>query len=463
MAIAMALSGCMTVFNAQEAQMAVAAKGDGCVFTSGKVDLADYSLRELVDFAMTNRPSVKSTALAVADARLALREIAADAPLVSYSPWTSPHLSLSGGYNASSESADRLRWHTEGKASAGISLDILIYDFGRNHARAAEQIEKVIAAEYAFIKEGYAVFDEVSSAYFNLLEADAMLEVALTNEMEYVIHLQQTKDRLAAGEKQRLDLIRARLDVSKAREVTVSASNAVTTCGASLMKALGIEASRGTRDEVFPKRNVSLSTVIRGFADTNYGITEALDFSRTNSPAMAIARARLRSASRAVDYAIADLLPSISAEIGVNWVDPLWSWHWGVSAVQSIFQGFRKTTAVDRAVVQMQSAAVAVDQEEQELSLALELAIAERDNAIKARETARASVASSRENLEMIKAQYREGELSRVEFTDSVSDYATALGSRISAFYRGQMAEAKLFALSGTIPEYREETVKERQ
>ena len=242
----------------------------------------------------------------------------------------------------------------------------------------------------------------------------------------------------------------------------IAASNMVVTSGAELMRALGIDVSHGTRETVYPLDVNTMVVALRGFADTDYGIGTAFDLARTNSPAMAVARARLRAASHAVDYAVADLLPSVSAEVGISWADPLWAWHGGVSAVQSVFQGFRKTTAVDRAVVAMHSAATAVDEAEQQLSLELEIAVANRDNAVKARETARASVAAARENLDMVKQQYLAGEASRVDFTDSVSDYATALGNRVSAFYRGQIAEARLFALVGRMPEYREEEVYEK-
>ena len=117
---ALIVSGCMTIFNAQEAQDSVAEKANGICGEVSRLDLSDYSLKELVLFAMTNRPTMVSAALAVADARLALREIAADAPLVSYSPWTSPHLSLSGGYAESSTPDTPIEWKTKGNASAGL-------------------------------------------------------------------------------------------------------------------------------------------------------------------------------------------------------------------------------------------------------------------------------------------------------------------------------------------------------
>ena len=129
--------------------------------------------------------------------------------------------------------------------------------------------------------------------------------------------------------------------------------------------------------------------------------------------------------------------------------------------MQSVFEGFRKTTAVDRAVVQMESAATEVDEAEQQLSLQVETAIAVRDNAQKALETARISLANAQENLDTVKTQYPEGDASRVDFTMALTKYADALGKRVSAFYTGQIAESKLFSILGRVPEYDEKELKE--
>ena len=460
----LALAGCGTIFDAQLAQQALEGKGSGDYSSEqpDKFDLRGYSLKELVDFALTNRPSMTSAALAVEDAHLALREIEADAPLVSGTPWNSLHVGVSGAYQAASDGSASLKARTHGHASAGLSLDVLVYDFGRNRARANAQVERVVAAEYACVSEGYAVFEEVAESYFSLMAKDALLEVALTNETECALRLKQAQDRFDAGEAKRLDVTSAKLDLSQAKEATIVASNDVVTAGATMMKALGIDVTRGTRDEVFPATGNALGRVMRGFARTDYGVESAFDLARTNAPSMAIARARLRAASHDVDRAVADLMPSVSAQVGLSWTDPLWAWHWGVSAVQSVFEGFRKTTAVDRAVVQMQSAATDVDEAEQQLSLQVETAIAVRDNAQKALETARISLANAQENLDTVKAQYHEGDASRVDFTIALTKYADALGKRVSAFYTGQIAESRLFSILGRIPEYDERELTEK-
>lgn len=457
---AVAAAGCAVVREARQAQAEAAPRGEGRVGEASPVDLRGSSLEELVDFACTNRPSMVSAALAVEDARLALREIAADAPIASSTPWNAAHASLSTGYAESSTPAhfsDMKAKTRRGDATAGLSLDLLLWDFGRNDARARAGVENVIAAESSLVQHGYTVFGEVSSAYFALMQNEALHEVAVSNVQQYAEHLAQAEDRYREGEAQSLDVLKARLDLARADESMVAASNDVAVAGARLMAALGVDASRGDYRTVLGPRASGLDTMRRAFADSVETPGEVFDFARTNAPAMKVARARLRAASAQVDYAIADLKPTVSASLSLNWTDPLWYWRWGLNAAESLFTGWRKTTAVERAVVALRSAESNVDNEEQELSRSIETAVAERDNAREAWSTATESVRQATENLATVKSQYEVGDVSRVEFTDAVSAYAEALGNRVKAFCRGQAAEAALFSLTGSEPAYEED------
>lgn len=465
LAAVVSVSGCMTIKNAWDAQSEYEDLGrDDCAAKPAeKLDLSAYSLSQLVDFAMTNRPSVASAALAVKDARLALRQVRADAPLISETPWLSPRLSVDGGYSASSGSAKfkDISWSTDGDAAGSIALSIPIYDFGRNDAVVRARCEAVLDAELSLVRTGYEVFYDVCDSYFNLLEKCALLAVAKTNEVEYLLHLEQAEKRMDAGEANSLDVLRARLDLAQAREKIVGAQADVDTVGAEFKKALGIDASYGARRDILDFPGDPLTFVMRGFPDTDYTVREAFDLSRTNAPSMRIMRSRLRAASADVDYAIADLMPEISASVSLNWTDPMWYWRWGVSAAQSLFQGFRKTTAVDRAVVAMCRAARDVESVELELSLELEKAVALRDTSRKAQETARVSLHEAERNLETVREEYEVGVADRVEFTDAVAAYVGALGNRISAFYAKQRAECAVFSLLGIYPVYEEKRLSE--
>ena len=466
-ALALALvTGCGTVRDAREAQAELEEKGrDVAPAACGKVDLRRHSLEDLVAFAMTNRASMISARLAVEDARLNLRTIAADAPILSDTSWTAPKLSISGGYSESSPGTtfNGGVWRTEGGPSAAVSLDLLVYDFGRYGARAKEGAERVVAAELALVNAGYQVFSDVAVAYFDFFERRALLEVALTNELQYAEHLGQAQARYDAGEANQLDVLKARLDLSRARQTAVSVSNEVATSGAALMYALGVDASRGTSDEAFGTDSVGVDSVRRGFAMTTVGVDAAYAVALTNAPSVRATRARLRAASHAVDYAVADLMPTVSASLALNWSDPLWYWKWGLSGVQSLFQGFRKTTAVDRAVVAMRQAAADVEIAERELSVRLETAIAGRDNSRSALASAVASMKSARENLDIVREQLNVGGASRIDLSDAIAGHSQALGDTITAFYDGQRAEARLFAILGAYPVYREEIVKGKE
>ncbi len=453
----LAFSGCETIREAEEAKSGVEARAAGQVAEKPLPDVG-ASLEEMVGFALGNRPSMATARLAVKDARLAMKEIAANAPLASMTPWNAIDADVSAGHSEQSKSKhhDDLGSHTYGNASGALSIDVLLWDFGRNDASLRAQAERLVAAELELVKTGYAIFEEVAGAYFERLQTAALLDVAFTNAQMRMEHLLQSQERLNAGEAQKLDVLRARLDLAEAREAVVSASNSYVNAGAGLAAALGLEADWG-RSLEFGEAN--MNGYLQAFGPTDAASTEIFAFARTNAPAVQAARARLRAATYAVDVAIADLMPSVSASFSLNWNDPLWYWRWGFNAAQSLFSGFRNTAAIDRAVVAMDVAAAEVDAAELSLSLELELATEERDNAREALATAKASVQSAKENLDTVREQFLVGDASRVEFTDAVADYSAALANREKAFYRGQIAEAKLFALSGVWPVYDEKVV----
>ena len=354
--MAAVLAGCGTfhaVHEARSAQRALAARGTGsdAGIPAANADLKGMSLSQLVGFALDNRPSMMRARLAVEDARIALRQAAADAPLLSSTPWGAFGASASIGRSESSRAGYSLRGDTDGSASGSLSLDVLLYDFGRNAAAARAYAEEVVAAETALVDAGYTVFEEVAAGYFALVRNETLLEVALTNEAEYAEHLEQAEMRMKHGEAKEVDVLKAKLDLAKSVQNVVAASNDVAIAGAELMTALGVDASSGGFREVLGQRRMELSHMQRSFASTSGGIAELYGFARTNAPAVTVARTRLRAASHRVDAAVADLYPSLSASLALNWTDPLWYWRWGVNGAASLFTGWRRTAAVERATV----------------------------------------------------------------------------------------------------------------
>ncbi len=446
-----ALAGCETVDRARLAQEAVAAATNDVVVVastnaSARVVLLGNDLYDYAAFAMTNRPSLESARLAVSNATLALKAVTADRAL---------QVSLAGGYSQSTANGSHFSWHQpRGKGTADVSFDILLCDFGRIDARELEARENLAAAKRDLADGEFEVFNEVSQAYFTLRRNDALLEVARTNEFMFAEHLKQSESLFAAGETKKLDVLKARVDLSDARLATINASNDVLTAGAEFLRALGLSSDRATRADILAVAADALAVARPALPATTYDAIEGLHLARTNAPSLMVLRAKLRAASARVDYAVADLLPELSLSSAFSFADPAWNWSWGFRAVQTLLDGYRKQTAVDSAVVDMQIARTALDVAEQKLSYDLSVAAANRDNARQSLETAIIEVEQAKENFSNVMMQYRVGDASRLDFTDAASALASALGVRVKAFYASEMAEAQLIRLTGRVPSY---------
>ena len=445
-----AVAGCDTIKRARTAQRVVAAATNDVPAAVAKplprVNLRGAKFIDFVEFALTNRPSLEAARLAVSNAALSVIEATSDREL---------QVNLAGGYlQATANSGSHFSWHQRrGKGTADISFDLLLVDCGRIDAHERQAREELVAAERDLEEAEFKVFAEVAETYFVLLRNDALLEVAHTNEHQYAEHLRQAEQLHEAGEAQKLDVLKARVDLSDARLLTINASNDVQTAGAEFLRALGLQADRASRaDVLLVAKDTFAASAKRELPVTRFRAEDGLQLARTNAPALRALRARLRAASAEVDYAVADLLPKLSLSSAFSFADPTWNWSWGFSAIQTVLDGYRKRTAVDHAVVGMEAARLAVDEEEQTLSRDLAVAVATRDNARQSLETARIEVEQAKENLQTVIEQYKLGEASRVDFTDAAGSYASALGARVKAFYAGEIAEAALIRLTGTVP-----------
>lgn len=451
------LTACETVRNADIAKMEVMPAVDPAL--AGKVpqtDISGFQLADLVDFALTNRPEVISAGLAVEDRLMALRSVESGKHFM-------PHLNISANYGQSTANGgSHFSWRNTGRLNGGASLEMLLVDFGRYDADFRSACDDLVAAEISLAETRLGVFEEVSSSYFTLLMNGALLDVARTNEWECMNHLSQATNRFENGEAKLLDVLRARLDLSEAVQARISASNDMVTAGAEFLRSLGLSADRVSGGGVLPFIENGLDSTLKEFELSRISAAEALAFARTNSPAMMVKRVHLRVAMDEVDRAVADLFPELKLSTSLDFSDPAWNWSWAFGAVQSVFLGWRKTVAVDAAVVRMRSARMDVESAERTLSRDLSVAIANRNDSVASLAAARTSVRQARENLRVANEQYRLGEASRIDYTTAVSDYAVALGKRVKAFYEGQLAEARIIRLTGAEPLYHHQIIKEK-
>ncbi len=447
--------GCDTIRNArlEQADALRYARHSETNDAPDRIRFAGFALPDFVTYATENRPDMANARLAVSNAVLAVRTVQADGLLV-------PHVESSAGYSRRTDNGRHFTFsHMDGDPTGTVGLDFLVYDFGRTDAAEAEARENLAAAQVKLRQTAFTVFREVSESYFTLLESDAKLEAAHTNEYMYAEHLRRTEAKFAAEEAKKLDVLRARVDLSDARLATIVASNDLITASAAFLQALGIKADEGGREDVFPRRRDCLNAAVQELDESAFPDVEALSRARELSPELAYLRAKLRAASANVDWRIADLYPSVSLDASLSFTDRIWNFSWAAKALQSIYLGHKKTTAVEQAVVALKAAREDLLAAEQKLSGEIAKAVATRDSARKALAAACVKLHQAAENLATAQAQWQFGDLSRVDYSDAVKLYAEALSERATAFYTGQRAEAVLFELVGVSPIYVERTL----
>ena len=451
------LAGCDTIKRAKLAQESVRDCSNGISAGEGRrVNLAGAGLPGYISFALTNRPEIASAKLAVSNAVLSLRAISGDRDL---------HISAGADWSRGSVNrTGHFSWRTEENPFASsLSLDLLIYDFGRIDAREEAARWELVSAQSALAERNLEVFGEVSKSYFQLLQSDALLEVARTNEFQHLEHLRQAEQLFDAGEAVKLDVLKARYDLSGAHLAVINASNAVSVAASSFLRSLGLQVDGYVREDVIPlvkgAFDVNPSNAIFKVSSGKAG--DMLATARITSPALVALRTKLNAASSKVDYAIADLFPELTFSSSFAFADPVWNWSWGFRAVQSVFQGYKKTIAVDQAVLAMKAAREDVSKAEQELSHSLATAVSTRDDALESYKTAVVQVAQAVENLDNVNESYKVGTASRIDFTDAAADFATALGTKVKAYYAGQMAEVEVIRLLGSLPARETGTMEE--
>lgn len=450
------MAACETIHNAEVAKMEVLPATDPQMEARfEKVRLDGFDLAGFVDFALTNRPEAISAELAVEDRLMAVRKVESGKPFM-------PHLNMSANCGQSTANGtSHFSWRNSGRFNGNIGLEMLLWDSGRYDADFYAACEDLAAAEMALSDVRLRVFEEVASSYFTLLKNDALLDVARTNEWECMNHLSQATNRFENGEAKLLDVLRAKLNLSEAVQGRISASNDTVVAGAEFLCSLGLSADRVEHCDIPSVAGVDLDSALEEFKLSSMDTVGALAFARTNSPALMTKRALLRVAIKEVDWAVADLFPELKLSTSFDFSDPVWNWSWAFGAVQSVFLGWRKTTAVDAAVVRMRSARMDVEAAERILMQDLSIAVANRDDSEASLIAARTSVGQARENLRVANEQYKLGEASRIDYTTAVSDYVDALGKRVQAFYAGQIAQARIIRLTGAEPFYYHRIVKE--
>lgn len=428
------LAGCTTVREARRAQREDAERTVRWAETPFAAREGDLAMEELAAWARTNAPAVVQARQDVVQAQIALRSVkAAFIPVVDGS--------IAYTYASKNIDPHDTKWDGDGTWGGNVSLNWLLYDFGRTRASTRRAVAALAAADQAErAAENGAVYG-VRAACFALRRAEELHRVAVETSESYRLHRDQTKDRFDVGAAMNYEVSKAEVDYQNALLSEISASNAVETARASLALALGLA------------ENPRIALGDCSFPEMTNDVGALMAVAATNAPALAALRAAADAAKDYVDWTICDLYPNLSFRLSFDAKGDssplLWNYAAVPAVAQTLFSAGAKNRQIETAVAQLRAARSKLAEAEQQLFNQVLTATLSADRARKSLAVAEAALAASKENFDVVSSRYDVGKASALERTDAQVALSSAEAAVVTARYDLQETQILLARLIG--------------
>lgn len=362
-----------------------------------------------------------------------------------------PNLTFSSGANLSSadrydpQTNLRVTGQNNSSYSAGLAADVELFSGGRNVATVRRAQASVVAAEAILLTEQFAIALAAKEAYFAVLRARDLIRLNEDQIDQADQQLAAAERRLEVGRATRSDVLRARLELSNARQALLQSMTQRRDAMYRLGRTVG---APGPVAAVEPP-DLTPGPLALSAEALREVVLEA-------APILVSARADMGVARAGLSQARAEYFPRVGARGGYNWSNNefgldqgLTSWSTRLSVSYPLFNGLQREADVDRATARLTvaearaaDAARAVQAELESLVAALELA--EARLAI-----LNESVEVAREDYRVQQERYELGAATILELVSSQIARARAENDLINARYDYQIARARLESLVG--------------
>ena len=414
------LSGCATVRMARNAQQNDAERTLAWAETPFAGSDAPIPVETLAQWARTNVPAVVQARQDVVQAQIALRSVkAAYVPVVDGS--------IAYTYASANIDPHDTSWDGDGAWDGKLSLNWLLFDFGRTPARTRQAVATLAAADQAERAAELAALYSVRSAAFSVFRTRELLAVARDNTAAYKEHLDQTQARRDVGAVRDYEVSKARVDYDNARLAEIVAAHNVESARAALALALGLA------------ENPDIPLAPSDFPSYASSVPELFALAQTNAPSLAALRHAADSAKAYVDWTICDLYPKLSLSLTFDAKGDssplLWNYAAVPAAAQTLFAGRAKTRQIETAVAQLRAARSKLAAAEQSLYNQLLSATLATDRARESLAVAQSAADAAQDYFDIVSSRYDVGKASALERTDAQVALSRARAEVVAARY----------------------------
>jgi outer membrane protein len=213
-----------------------------------------------------------------------------------FSATTTTNFGANGSRDQSTSENERVRT----PLSATVTLTQPLYRGGRSTAELARAEANVQAGRAQLDVVEQRILLEAATAYINLAQAFAVLELNINNVQVLQRQLDAARDRFQVGEITRTDVSQAEARLSQSQANRTRSEGEVATARATFLRTAGIEAGR-----------VRVPAVPRGLPGTE---AEARTWAQTANPNIVQARFSHESATQDVSLIEGEQLPTVALQ-----------------------------------------------------------------------------------------------------------------------------------------------------
>ncbi len=386
------------------------------------------SLQQCVDIALRRNPTIFAANYTVnaADARVGQA-------LSAYYP----QVSLTGDYSKSSITTNSVTGsHDLYQGNAALTQNI--YDFGRTSSTVRIQRLNEDATRTDRRSTVTQVVFNVKQAYYNLLQAEKNLDVAIETVKLTRDQLDQAQGFYDAGVKSKYDVTSAEVNLSNARLAQIRAENGVSVARVTLKNAIG--------DPDLPD-----FTIEDTLAFQKYPITfdAAVQRAYENRPDLQSVLSRREASKESVSLARSGYYPTLSgnanySRVGDTWAPDQNAWSAGVTLTFPLFNGFLTNYQVKEAKENLNTQKANEDTLRQSILLDVQSSYLNLTALEDGVAVAELTVQQAQENYDIVNGRYSAGVGSPLDVTNALVGLANAKTNYIAALANYKIAEAAL-------------------
>jgi len=255
------------------------------------------SIEECIELAVKNSPLIK-----IYEQQLKIMETQTGKAKADYFP----SISASAGYNYGNDD-NKYGSNQSKNTSARVSLNQLIFSFGKVLSKVKMQKFYKIAAEYDLQNAVLETSNNVRSAYYGVLAAKADVEIqradVLVNERQY----NRTKAFFDEGLVSKIDLVNEEVYLSNAEINLINVAN--TSSGGKIEPKDAVLTTQVEKTDILENYK---------FEKYPYTLKESIEKAYQNRPDLLAMQAAENAAKEALVYAKRSYLPDLTASAGYN-------------------------------------------------------------------------------------------------------------------------------------------------